>query len=200
MRVRPQHPSERTITFSRLNWSIALGALIDSSVSTLEPKGTCFTDWTMGIGDRCCFRKCARVPWLARVYLAMNRLEAAAEQVARCRQIMAEGEDWRGLAGDVALAEAVVAATRGNYDIAERQFESALAIHQKYHLGWAEADTLHCWGRALAAAGDLARAAENFDAAIENHRSRGVGPRLIEWLQADKMRALAGGHTQHSAC
>jgi hypothetical protein len=31
---------------------------------------------------------------------------------------------------------------------------------------------------------------EKFDAAIENHRSRGVGPRFIEWLTADKTRAL----------
>ena len=99
-------------------------------------------------------------------------------KLARCRQIMAAGEDWRGLAGNVARAEAVVAAARGNYDVAYRQFESALAIHQKYHLAWDEADTLQYWGRALAAAGDHVRAAEKFDAAIENHRSRGVGPRL----------------------
>ena len=89
-------------------------------------------------------------------------------------------------------AEAVVAAARGNYDIADRQFESALGIHQRYHLAWGEADTLQYWGRALAAAGDRVRAAEKFDAAIENHRSRGVGPRFIEWLTADKMRALGG--------
>jgi P-type Cu+ transporter len=35
-------------------------------------------------------------PWLARVYVAMNRLDDAADQVARCRQIMADAEDWRG--------------------------------------------------------------------------------------------------------
>jgi len=129
-------------------------------------------------------------PLLVRVYVAMNRLDAAAEQVARCRQIMAACEDWRGLAGDVALAEAIVAAGRGNYDIAESQFESALTIHQKYHLAWDEADTLQYWGRALAAAGDRIRAARKFDAAIENHRSRGVGPRFLDWLMADKTRAL----------
>ena len=129
-------------------------------------------------------------PWLARVYVAMNRLDEAAEQVARCRQIMAAGEDWRGLVGNVALAEGIVGSERGNYNIAERQFESALVVHQKYHLAWDEADTLQYWGRALAAAGDRIRATEKFDAAIENHRSRGVGPRFIEWLTADKMRAL----------
>ena len=135
-------------------------------------------------------------PWLARLYVEMNRLDEAAERVARCRQIMAAGEDWRGLAGNVALAEAVVAAARGNYDIAYRQFESALAIHRRYHLAWWEADTLQYWGRALAAAGDRARAAEKFDAAIENQRARGVGPRFLEWLTADKMRALGRQPTQ----
>ena len=129
-------------------------------------------------------------PLLTHVYLAMNQLDAAAQQVARCHRIIADGEDWRGLAGDVALAKAVVGAARGNYDIAERQFESALAIHRKYRGAWEEADTLQYWGRALAAAGDRIRATEKFDAAIENHRSRGVGPRFIEWLTGDKMRAL----------
>lgn len=76
----------------------------------------------------------------------MNRLDEAAEQVARCQQIVAAGEDWRGLAGDFALAEAAVMAARGNNDFAERQFELVLAIHQKYHLAWAEADTLQYWG------------------------------------------------------
>jgi len=120
----------------------------------------------------------------------MNRLDEAAEQVARCQQIVAAGEDWRGLAGDFALAEAAVMAARGNNDFAERQFELVLAIHQKYHLAWAEADTLQYWGRALAAAGDRARAVEKFDAAIENHRSRGVGQRFLDWLADDKVRAL----------
>ncbi len=128
--------------------------------------------------------------WLARLYVEMNRLDDAAEQIARCQQIMAAGEDWRGLAGGFALAEAIVLAARGDYNLSYRQFESALAIHQRYHLAWAEADTLQFWGRALAAAGDRSRAAEKFDAAIENHRSRGVGPRFLDWLAADKMRAL----------
>ena len=177
--------------FSRLNWSITLGAtyLLLGEYARAESHLL----YGLDNGDRgpLVLQEMRARPWLARVYLAMNRLDVAAEQVARCRQIMADGEDWRGRAGDVALAEAVVAATRGNYDIADRQFESALAIHQKYHLGWALADTLHCWGRALAAAGDRRRAAEKFDAAIENHRSRGVGPRLIEWLTDEKVSALS---------
>jgi len=129
-------------------------------------------------------------PLLARVYFPMNRLDAAAEQVARCRQIMAAGEDWRGLAGDVACSEALVAAARGNNDFADRQFDAALAIHRMYHVAVEEAATLIYWGFALGAADDRARAAEKFDAAIEIYCSRGVGPRMIERVAADKMRAL----------
>jgi tetratricopeptide (TPR) repeat protein len=131
-------------------------------------------------------------PWLARVYVAMNRLDAASEQVARCRHIMAAGEYWRGLAGDVVRAEAIVAAARGSYDFAYRQFESALAIHQRYLLAWEEADTLQCWGRALGAAGDRTRAAEKFDAAIDIYRSRGASTRFADFVLADKMCSLGG--------
>ena len=131
-------------------------------------------------------------PLLALTYVAMNLPDAAAEQVARCRQIMTAGEDWRGRAGDVARAEAVLTAARRDHDTAFRQFEAALAIHRKYHLAADEADTLQDWGRALAAAGDRIRAMEKFDAAIEKHRARGVGPRFLEWLIVDKMRALGG--------
>jgi tetratricopeptide (TPR) repeat protein len=135
-------------------------------------------------------------PLMALTYVAMNRLDDAAEQVARCRQIMAGGEDWRGRAGDVARAEAVIAAARSDYDLANRQFETALAIHRKYHLAFEEADTLQFWGRALAAAGDRTGAIEKFDAAVEASRARGVGPRFIEYVQADKARALRATPTE----
>ncbi len=135
-------------------------------------------------------------PILALIYVGMNRLEDAAAQIARCHEIMAAGEDWRGRVGDLARAEGVVEAASGHYEVAYRHFETALAIHRKYHLALEEADTLQFWGRALAAAGDRAGAAEKFDAAVENHRTRGVGPRFLEKLTADKMRALGSNQTQ----
>ena len=142
------------------------------------------------------FQEMRARPWLARLYVETNRLDEADEQVARCRQIMATGEDWRGLVGTVARAEAAVEAARGNYCVAYPLLESALAVHQRYHTAWEEADTLTLWGRVLAAAGDRTRAAEKFDAAIENYRFRGVGPRFLEYLQADKMRALGARPTK----
>jgi tetratricopeptide (TPR) repeat protein len=135
-------------------------------------------------------------PWLAQLYVETGRLHAAAEQVARCHQIMAAGEDWRGLAGDAARAEGVVAAAQGDYELAFRKFESALAVHQKYRLAWDEAHTLQYWGRALAAAGDRAGAAEKFDACIELNLARGVGPRFLDYVRADKERALGSSPTR----
>ena len=134
-------------------------------------------------------------PLLARVYVAMNRLDAAAEQVARCRQIMAAGEDWRGLAGDVAFAEAVVAAARGNYDIADRQFESALEQSIRSII-WPGKKPIRCnIGDVRSRPPAIAtRAAEKFDAAIEIYRSRGVGPRFIECC-ASRQDARAGPKT-----
>ena len=138
-------------------------------------------------------------PMLARVYIAMNRLDAAADQVARCRQIMAAGENWRGLAGDTARSEAIVAAASGSYAIADERFESALAIHQMYRSALEEAVTLISWGSALGAAGDRMRAEEKFNAALEIYRLCGVGPRMIESVVADKMRALRTHPTRTNA-
>ncbi len=136
-------------------------------------------------------------PLLAITYAAMNRIDGASEQVARCRQIMAAGEDWRGRAGDVARAEGVIEAACGNHDVACRQFQSALAIYQQYHLAFEEADTLRFWGRALAAAGDRTRALEKFDAAVEIYRSRGASNRFAENVTADRTRALGPSTTQN---
>ena len=54
-----------------------------------------------------------RVPedlvWSNALVLCVGRDEAEANLV-RCREILADGEDWRGIRGRLALAEAVVAA------------------------------------------------------------------------------------------
>jgi hypothetical protein len=111
----------------------------------------------------------------------------------RCRQIIDGGENWRGLAGSVERAEAVVAAVQGEHAAAETHFEKAIAIFERYCLPWEEADTLQYWGRALVAAGERARAGQKFDAAIEIYRSRGAGMRFGEYVMADKIRAQNSG-------
>ena len=88
----------------------------------------------------------------------------------------------------VERAEAVVAAAQGKYAPAEDQFKKAIATFQHYCLPWEQADTLQFWGRALLAAGELARATEKFDAAIEIYHSHGAGARFVEYVMVDKTR------------
>ncbi|HYK17060.1 MAG TPA: hypothetical protein VEV37_03510, partial [Bryobacteraceae bacterium] len=131
---------------------------------------------------------------LARSLLATLAADAgdalqALPHLQRCRQLVAAGENWLGVAGFVDLAEAVVVAAQGEYSAAEAHFEEAITTFQRYCRPWDEADTLQYWGRALLAAGEHARAIEKFDAAIEIYRSRGAGTRFIEYVMADKVRA-----------
>src|SRR4030095_167788 len=119
-------------------------------------------------------------PALSRAHAELGQYDAAEQELARCREIVAAGEDWRGMSGDVALAAAVLAAARGRYQEAEGEFEAALSIFFRYSAPWEEADTLECGASALVAAGDRARAAEKFDAAIEVYRRIGAPERWIE--------------------
>jgi tetratricopeptide (TPR) repeat protein len=116
----------------------------------------------------------------------MGRLEDAVAQVSRCREVPGS-EDWRGLGGHLARAEAAVAAGEGKLDAALAGFESAVTIFRKYALPWEEADTLQRWGRALTAAGQNDRAAEKFDAAIEVYRRHGAGQRWIDRVEAARI-------------
>jgi len=118
----------------------------------------------------------------------------ALPHLQRCRQIVARGETWFGLAGGVERAEAVVAAAQGD-SVAEEQFKKAIATFQQYCLPWEEADTLQYWGRALFAAGERTRAVEKFDAAIEIYRSHEASQRFIEYVMADKERAQGSNST-----
>jgi tetratricopeptide (TPR) repeat protein len=81
-------------------------------------------------------------PELAMICAADGRHTEARQHIVRCRAIMAAGEDWRGLAGRVALAEAVSATVLENWEIAERRFDDSLSIFQRWSLPWSEAEAL----------------------------------------------------------
>ena len=75
------------------------------------------------------------LPDLARALAALGRLEAAREHADRCLAIVDAGEDWRGRAGVVALADAVVLAHEGRADDAERRFSDAHGVLERHCLG-----------------------------------------------------------------
>jgi len=80
---------------------------------------------------------------LARLLAATQHLEEAREQFDWAAALLAEGEDWGGGAGLVALARGVVASAEQNWDEAETAFEEAVAVARRYGLPWDEADALH---------------------------------------------------------
>ncbi|MGA9721285.1 MAG: AAA family ATPase, partial [Candidatus Binatus sp.] len=126
-------------------------------------------------------------PIIASICVQIGHLDAAERELVRCREIMALGEDWRGLAGFVVCAEAVVAAATGKCEEAEAQFEKAVDIFRRYQVPFEEAEALHYWGRALNAAGEQGRANEKFDAALELYRHHGGGQRWIDRVEAARI-------------
>ena len=124
-----------------------------------------------------------------------GEIAEAESQLARCDEITAAGEDWRGLVGHVARAKAVVAAAEGKMQEAESQFETAVRIFQLYSSAWEEADALYHWGRALNASGMGDRAGTKFDAAIEIYRRHEAGQYWIDRIEAARKKAAASGST-----
>ncbi len=129
--------------------------------------------------------------FLAGISAEMGNPERAHEHLTRCREILGNGEDWRGLAGKVARAEAVVAAADRKYEDAEAQFEKSVQIFRRYHVPFEEAEALHYWGRALNASGEHGRANEKLDAAIEIYRRCGTGERWVERVETDRRPSAA---------
>jgi hypothetical protein len=128
---------------------------------------------------------------VARIDLALCQGERGAP--ARARQhldragtLMTPQEDWRGLTGRFALAEAVILAAEGSLSAAAGGFQHARDIFRSRGLPWEEAEASLLWGRALRGAGDWHGADELVDAALGIYRRCGAGS---SWLD----RALAEG-------
>ena len=64
----------------------------------------------------------------ALIAILRGRPDGARSHLARCREIIAGGENFCGLFGRAALAEAMAAAAEGRHDAAEHHFTSALEI------------------------------------------------------------------------
>ena len=96
---------------------------------------------------------------LARL-LAEERPAEADDHLSRCDEILAGGEDWRGLVGQVELARALVAAGRGDADAADTASARAVEVFGTHRLPWHEADALASWGRILSGRGCRDEAAD----------------------------------------
>ena len=130
-------------------------------------------------------------PFLTFDYLEMGAEEAARRQVIRCNEILAAGEDWRGVRGHAEHAGAACLAAEKNYDRADEQFAAAIKSLNRFSLVWDEAEAFRNWGRALFDAGEPRRAIEKFDAAIDIYRRIGAGQPWSDRVMADRVRASA---------
>ena len=108
-------------------------------------------------------------------------------ELERCREILATGEE--GLAGLVARAEAVVAASRGAWSDSEAQFIKAAETFRRHGMVWQEARTFQSWGHALLAGADRRAAIEKLDKAIEIYRGHGAKKSWIDSVEGDLARA-----------
>jgi tetratricopeptide (TPR) repeat protein len=125
---------------------------------------------------------------LCLLYFDMDRREEAHRSLEHCRSILAGEEDWKGIGGLAARAEAVVAALDRKFEDADAQFEKAMDNLRRYRLVWLEADTYYDWGRVLISAGDERRASEKFGAAIEIYRRIGAEQRWIDRVEEARAR------------
>ncbi len=130
-------------------------------------------------------------PDLTFLYLELGAYETAREQVARCEEILAVGEDWRGLGGHATHALAAYAAAQKDYTLADDRFSAVTKFFESLSLVWQQADAFRNWGNALLSAGDSRRATEKFDAAIEIYRRIGTGQPWIDRVMVDRARAVS---------
>jgi predicted ATPase/serine/threonine protein kinase/class 3 adenylate cyclase len=118
-----------------------------------------------------------------------GRTDEARIHLSRAQELTAGDEDWRGLHGRVALAEATVLAAEGHAAEAHDPYASAIEIFCRLDLVWDEADAYRRSGRARLRAGDRTGAVRELAAALELYRRHGAGNAWIEPLVAEKLAA-----------
>jgi class 3 adenylate cyclase len=125
-----------------------------------------------------------------------RRLDEAHTHLARCREIMDNGEDWAGDRSYLERAAASLTAAEGRISEANEGFQSAVDIARRYQDRWSEAEAYHLWGQALLEAGERGTASEKLDAALGIYRGMDAGTPWLERALADKLRAQ-GSSTSH---
>jgi DNA-binding CsgD family transcriptional regulator len=143
------------------------------------------------------FLELSVAPELALLYSAGAQIERAVSLVKHCRRILADGEDWRGLAGRVALADAAVAAAEGRADDADARYAEAIEIFRRCSLPWDEAEALIAWAGAAAQSAhrlSAGRTGDLLDSALALYRRIGAGQPWLDRLLAETERLnLDGG-------
>jgi len=136
-------------------------------------------------GGAVCWELWVRLEF-ARVEADRKNLSEARAHADRCLEIVANGEDWRGRAGQADLADAVVLAREDETDAAAAAFTRALENLERYRLLPDVADAQHQWGRALARAGATTEATEKLDQARTIYRDHDAGTAWIDFVEGSR--------------
>ena len=118
-----------------------------------------------------------------------DRAGEAREHLGRIQELMADGEDWRGLHGRAARAEAAVLAAEGQPEPARERYAAAIETFHRLSLAWDEADARRRLGQLGRLVGDRTDAVREFAAALELFSRHGAGNAWIEPLVAEKLIA-----------
>lgn len=121
---------------------------------------------------------------LALLHAEAGRPAVARAHLARCDEITAQGEDWRGRDGRLVLAAAAADAAEGRFDAAEVEFDDGVGIARHYGLAFDEADAEQVWAAARARAGDRAGAGDHLEAALAIYQRIGAGSPWLDRVGA----------------
>jgi hypothetical protein len=113
---------------------------------------------------------------LAMLAARSGRLESGRAELGRCQEIIQTGEDWRGLAGRVALAAGMLAAADGRPTEAGEAFAAAVQTFNTHACSWDEAEARCLWAKALPA-----QARRQRETATGLYRGIGAGRRWASW-------------------
>ncbi|HLF76013.1 MAG TPA: AAA family ATPase [Dehalococcoidia bacterium] len=134
---------------------------------------------------------------LALILAETGRFEEAEPNLLRCDEILAQGEDWRGLGGRLQLAKGVFSAGRKGGEEATAHFEGAIQTFRALSLPWDEAETLQIWARACRrfhrGQGRRSFVAEKLGSARDIYERIGAGTPWLERLvdrEADLQRGI----------
>jgi DNA-binding CsgD family transcriptional regulator len=121
---------------------------------------------------------------LVQVSVEARQLAAARAHLDHAHTLADRSDQWRGLAGQVALADGTAALADGSPENAERHFMQASAIFRRFGCPWGEAEAALLWGRGLRVLGETASAERRLRAAADIYGSLAASSGWLERVMA----------------
>jgi class 3 adenylate cyclase len=118
-----------------------------------------------------------------------GRSGEARVHLARGEALATEEEDWRGLAGRLALAQAAVLSAEDRPREAAEQCTAAAETFRRWQVPWDEAEAMRRSGLARLRIGDRNGAVQRLAGAVDLYRRHGGPTRWIEPVLAEKLGA-----------